>query len=67
MAESPDEDDEVPSPCISVCRLDEAGAVCVGCGRTLAEIRDWKRMTSPQRRAVWARLRREGHAPDGQA
>ena len=30
----------VPSPCIKVCRIDDDG-FCVGCKRTLDEIRDW--------------------------
>ena len=28
----------VPSPCISVCRMDEATGLCQGCWRTLGEI-----------------------------
>ena len=29
------------SPCIKLCTLDAAGAVCLGCGRSLAEIAAW--------------------------
>jgi len=29
----------VPSPCIKVCRIEDG--LCVGCKRTLDEIRDW--------------------------
>ena len=29
----------VPSPCVKVCRIEEG--FCVGCKRTLDEIRDW--------------------------
>ena len=29
------------SPCVSVCALDAAGQVCVGCGRSLHEIGEW--------------------------
>jgi len=29
------------SPCVSICKLDETGNRCVGCGRTLDEIRDY--------------------------
>jgi predicted Fe-S protein YdhL (DUF1289 family) len=28
------------SPCIGLCRLGE-GQICLGCGRTLAEIAEW--------------------------
>ena len=46
----------VPSPCVDICRLDPAGAVCVGCRRTLAEIAGWGAMTDAERRAVWCEL-----------
>ncbi len=29
---------EVTSPCIGVCTMDGSQGVCIGCGRTLAEI-----------------------------
>lgn len=43
----------IPSPCVSVCRMDAAGALCQGCWRTLAEIGGWSRMTDPERQQVW--------------
>jgi len=30
----------VPSPCVKVCRIDTDG-FCVGCKRTIDEIREW--------------------------
>jgi predicted Fe-S protein YdhL (DUF1289 family) len=45
-----------PSPCISVCRLDEAAGWCAGCYRTIDEIRDWIIMTAEERHAVLARV-----------
>lgn len=52
----------VPSPCISVCRMDAAGTVCEGCWRTLAEIAAWSTLDDAAKRAVWLLLpaRREG-------
>ncbi|MGH8178194.1 MAG: DUF1289 domain-containing protein [Steroidobacter sp.] len=41
----------VESPCVQVCKLD-ARNVCVGCGRTLAEIADWSRLSADQQRVV---------------
>jgi predicted Fe-S protein YdhL (DUF1289 family) len=29
------------SPCIKVCRLDAMGRYCIGCGRTIEEIKNW--------------------------
>ena len=51
-----------PSPCIAVCRLDEATGYCEGCWRTIDEIRDWIIMLPDERHAVLARLaeRRRG-------
>ena len=46
----------VPSPCLSVCRLDERRGQCVGCLRTLAEIGAWSRMSDADKLAVWAQL-----------
>ncbi len=46
----------VPSPCNSVCRMDEVGAYCLGCGRTLAEIAGWAGFDDEQRRQVWRQL-----------
>lgn len=51
MAPLPAAPSRVESPCIKVCRLD-ALQVCVGCGRTLAEIAQWPQMNAEQQRAV---------------
>lgn len=53
--------EDVPSPCVSVCKLDTETRLCTGCGRHLEEIRLWTRMTADDKRAVWARL--ESGAP----
>ncbi len=49
---------DVPSPCISVCRMDAGSGWCEGCWRTLAEIADWSRMDDARKRAVWEQLPR---------
>ena len=43
----------VPSPCISVCRMDSAGGLCLGCLRTIDEIIAWGRQSENEKRAVW--------------
>jgi predicted Fe-S protein YdhL (DUF1289 family) len=45
-----------PSPCISVCQIDEASGYCMGCYRTIDEIRDWIILPPDERLAVMARL-----------
>ena len=44
---------DVPSPCISICRMDPASGFCEGCLRTLPEIAGWSRMDGVARRGVW--------------
>jgi len=46
----------VPSPCISVCAIDEATGLCAGCLRTLDEIAAWSVLDDDERRAVWVRI-----------
>jgi predicted Fe-S protein YdhL (DUF1289 family) len=43
----------VPSPCISVCRIDPSTGLCVGCARTLQEIASWGTLDDDARRVVW--------------
>ena len=46
----------VPSPCISVCVMDERTGLCTGCQRTLDEIAAWSVLDDAERRAVWTRI-----------
>lgn len=41
----------VPSPCISVCALDD-NDICMGCSRTGQEIIQWGKMNSAERKEV---------------
>jgi len=41
-----------PSPCVDVCRLDRSYAYCIGCLRTMDEIRRWSCMTDAEKRMV---------------
>ncbi len=47
----------VASPCTSVCRIDPADGLCIGCHRSIEEIASWGTMSDEQRRAVWDELR----------
>ena len=47
--------DDVPSPCISVCRMDPSlgpDALCEGCLRTIDEIIAWGSATADDKRAI---------------
>ena len=43
----------LPSPCVSICRMDDASGFCEGCLRTIAEIAAWGRMSDADKRSVW--------------
>ena len=46
----------VPSPCLSVCQMDEATGLCQGCFRTLDEIGQWGNADDAFKRVVWTRI-----------
>jgi len=64
------------SPCISICRMDEATGWCEGCLRTLDEIAVWSLLDDAERRGVnavlgkrrlaWRRLQRPAPSPSSE-
>ena len=48
----------VPSPCISVCRMNDTTSLCIGCHRTIGEIVAWGRLAERGKRLVWQNIRR---------
>lgn len=46
----------IESPCNKVCVVDPASALCIGCGRSMAEIAGWLQMLPDERRRVMAEL-----------
>ena len=46
----------IPSPCTSVCRMDERRGWCEGCMRTLDEIAAWSTLSEGAKRSVWKLL-----------
>jgi predicted Fe-S protein YdhL (DUF1289 family) len=55
MAET-DRPSPIESPCNKVCVIDAASGLCIGCGRTLAEIGSWISMTADERRRIMDEL-----------
>lgn len=47
-----------PSPCISLCKMDQDSGLCQGCLRTIDEIIQWSGAGDDFKRAVWAEIRR---------
>lgn len=60
-----DEVARIPSPCISVCRMDPFEDRCVGCLRTLDEIAHWREYSQQDREQIMRELlqRRTKRAP----
>ena len=48
--------ENVPSPCISVCRMSKLTGLCEGCYRTLDEIRQWSRIDDATKRSLWTTI-----------
>src|SRR5215472_6755028 len=57
-----------PSPCVSICRLDDRTGLCVGCFRNIDEIRDWMILPPDERQAVLRQIdeRRAAAAASGE-
>lgn len=48
--------DEIDSPCIGVCSIDEATGFCQGCYRTVEEIKAWWNMPVDEQKQLLAEL-----------
>lgn len=55
----------LPSPCISVCQLDSASGICLGCYRTGSEIAAWRSMDAEAQRALLDTLKDRRAAATG--
>lgn len=43
----------LPSPCISLCQMEEKTGLCLGCQRTISEIIDWSVAPEAIKRQIW--------------
>ncbi|MDM0123402.1 DUF1289 domain-containing protein [Variovorax arabinosiphilus] len=57
--------DDVPSPCVSVCRMDAERVFCIGCLRTIPEIAGWSRADAASKRSVWRAIEVRASAQAG--
>ncbi len=46
----------IDSPCIKICTLHPLRGLCLGCGRTIAEIACWSAMSAAERATLMAQL-----------
>lgn len=47
---------EISTPCINICRMDEDNRYCIGCFRTLEEIKQWATLSETERQTIMAQL-----------
>ena len=45
-----------PSPCVCVCRMDAQRQYCLGCLRTLDELRAWGTADAATKRHIWLQI-----------
>jgi len=57
----------ISSPCIQVCKIDPETNLCDGCGRTVDEIRDWRRLEESERLEIMGGLRERMRKATGAA
>ncbi len=48
--------EDIVSPCIGVCVMNDTTGFCMGCYRTVDEIREWWNMTDEEREKVMGNL-----------
>lgn len=60
--------DVVPSPCVSICKMNADRSLCLGCYRSIDEIRAWSKSDNAGRLQIWQQLlARAGLGQDGRA
>ncbi|MGV8932228.1 MAG: DUF1289 domain-containing protein [Luteimonas sp.] len=47
-----------PSPCIEICKIDRPSGWCIGCGRTVQEIRTWSAIKPYSKNKISGELQR---------
>lgn len=47
----------IDSPCIAICKLDSSQGHCIGCGRTLEEIGQWRNASAAWQQDVVTKSR----------
>jgi len=48
--------DEIDSPCIDICTIDRNSGECIGCGRTVEEVRNWTNFNNLKKKQILENL-----------
>ena len=47
---------DIATPCVKICVVDPVSELCIGCGRSPAEIAAWREMSPEERAGIMAGL-----------
>ena len=48
--------DKIDSPCIDICTIDRNSGECIGCGRTVEEVRNWTNFDNLKKKQILENL-----------
>ena len=48
--------DKIDSPCIDICTIDRDSGECIGCGRTVEEVRNWANFDNLKKKQILENL-----------
>ena len=48
--------DEIDSPCIDICTIDRDSGECIGCGRTVEDVRNWANFDNLKKKQILENL-----------
>ena len=54
----------VPSPCISICSMDEVSGYCKGCWRTVDEVASWLYFNDGEKLRIIEELKQRKRSPN---
>ena len=48
--------DKIDSPCIDICTIDRDSGECIGCGRTVEEVKNWTNFDNLKKKQILENL-----------
>ncbi|OUX41805.1 hypothetical protein CBE37_04370 [bacterium TMED277] len=49
----------IESPCIGLCQLDQEGKYCIGCKRSIKEIKNWENLNDELKKVINQRIEKK--------
>jgi uncharacterized protein len=54
----------IKSPCLNICSLDANSNLCLGCGRSIKEIKNWVFYSHDKKKKILNKLKKRNTAKD---